>query len=75
MIFLQVIAELHGRVGSVATFGTVVHLHALMLPCVENVLPDVLRTVGSTEVKSRFRNLDSGKKKRSFFTLWDKAGK
>lgn len=47
MVFLQVVAELHGRVGAKGAFWTVVHLHALMFACVEDVLPDVLSTVGS----------------------------
>ena len=53
MVFLQVVAELHGRIGGVATFGTVVHLHALMFARMEYVLPDVLRTVGSEGDKQR----------------------
>lgn len=59
MIFLQVVAELHWRVRSIATFGTVVHLYAVVLPRVEDVLPDVLCTVGPTDAKSKCRNLDS----------------
>ncbi len=47
------VAELHGRVGGIVTFGTVVHLHALMLARMENVLPDVLGTVGSKGDKQR----------------------
>lgn len=46
MIF-QVVAELHGRVGAEGALWTVVHLYALMFPRMENVLADVLRTVGS----------------------------
>lgn len=53
MILLQVVAELHGRVGGVATFGTVVHLHTLVFSRMENVLPDVLSTVGSKADKQR----------------------
>lgn len=53
MIFLQVVAELHGRVGGIVAFGTVVHLHAFMLSRMKNVLPDVLSTVGSKEDKQR----------------------
>lgn len=45
VIFLQVIAELHGRVGGIVTLWTVVHLHALVFACMKNVLPDVLSTV------------------------------
>lgn len=44
---LQVVSELHGGVGGVVTFGTVVHLHALVFPRVEDVLADILSTVGS----------------------------
>lgn len=51
MTFLQVVAEVHGRVGSITTFGTVVHLDTFMFPRMENVLPDVLSTVGSKEDK------------------------
>lgn len=47
VVLLQVVAELHGGVGAEGTFWTVVHLHALMFAGVEDVLPDVLRTVGS----------------------------
>lgn len=47
------VAELHGRVGGVATFRTVVHLHSLVFARVENVLPDVLSTVGSKRDKQR----------------------
>lgn len=47
MIVLQVVAELHGRVGCVATFRAVVHLHSLVFASVKNVLPDVLGAVGS----------------------------
>lgn len=43
------VAELHGRVGAKSAFWTVVHLHTLMFACVEDVLPDVLSTVGSVE--------------------------
>lgn len=50
---LQVVAELHGRIGGIKTLGAVVHLHALVFPRVENVLPYVLRTVGSTGDKMR----------------------
>lgn len=46
---LQVVTELHGRVGGVGTLGAVVHLHALMFPRMENVLTDVFSTVGSRE--------------------------
>lgn len=45
VIFLQVVAELHGRVGGIVTLRTVVHLHALVFACMKNVLPDVLSTV------------------------------
>lgn len=47
VMILQVVAELHGRVGAEGALGTVVHLDALVLPRVEDVLADVLRTVGS----------------------------
>lgn len=47
------VAELHGRVGGVATFGAVVHLHALVFSRMENVLADVLSTVGSKADKQR----------------------
>lgn len=46
MIF-QVVAELRRRVGAEGALGTVVHLHALVFPRMENVLADVLSTVGS----------------------------
>lgn len=45
VIFLQVVAELHGRVGGIVTLGTVVHLYALVFARMKNVLPDVLSTV------------------------------
>lgn len=43
----QVVAELHRRVGAEAALGTVVHLYTLVFPRMENVLADVLSTVGS----------------------------
>lgn len=53
VVFLQVVAKLHGRVCGVWAFGTVVHLNALMFARVEDVLPDVLSTVGSKGDKQR----------------------
>lgn len=53
VIILQVVPELHGRVGGEGAFGTVVHLHSVMLPRVENMLPDVLRTVGPMGIKGK----------------------
>lgn len=50
---LQVVAKLHGRIGGINTLGAVVHLHPLVFPRVENVLPDVLRTVGPMGDKNR----------------------
>lgn len=47
VMLFQVVAELHGRVGAEAALGTVVHLHTLVFPRVENVLADVLGAVGS----------------------------
>lgn len=47
VMLFQVVAELHGRVGAEGALWTVVHLHALVFPRVQNVLADVLRTVGS----------------------------
>lgn len=47
VMLLQVVAELHGRVGAEGALRTVVHLDALVFPRVEDVLADVLRTVGS----------------------------
>lgn len=46
MLF-QVIAELSRRVGAEGALGTVVHLHTLVFPRMENVLAYVLSTVGS----------------------------
>lgn len=45
MVFLQVVAELHGRVSTKGAFWTVVHLHTLVFASVEDVLPDVLSAV------------------------------
>lgn len=53
MTFLQVVTELHGRVGSIVTFRTVVHLHALVFARMEDVLPDILSTVRSMGDKER----------------------
>lgn len=53
VVVLQVVAELHGRVGAKGAFWTVVHLHALVFACVEDVLPDVLSTVGSVAAAKR----------------------
>lgn len=47
MRLLQVVPEVHGAVGGVAALGTVVHLHSLMLACVQDVLTDVLCAVRS----------------------------
>lgn len=54
---LQVVAELHGRVGGMVAFGAIVHLHALVFAGVENVLPDVLGTVGSKGDKPEVKGL------------------
>lgn len=53
VIFFQVVAELHGRVGSIVTLRTVVHLHALVFSRMKNVLADVLCAVGSEGDKRR----------------------
>lgn len=45
VLLFQVVAELHGDVGPVVTFGAVVHLDALVLTGVQNVLADILSTV------------------------------
>ena len=47
VMLLQMVPEVHGAVGAVVTLGAVVHLHSLVLPRVQDVLSDVLRTVGS----------------------------
>lgn len=47
VIVLQVVAELHRRVGGTVTFGAVVHLHAVVFSRMEYVLSDILCTVGS----------------------------
>lgn len=49
VVVFQVVAELHRRVGAESALGTIVHLYALVFPRVENVLADVLSTVGSDE--------------------------
>lgn len=47
VVVFQVVAELHRRIGAESALGTIVHLYALVFPRVEDVLADVLSTVGS----------------------------
>lgn len=47
VMILQVVAELHRRVGAEGALGTVVHFYALVFARMKNVLADVLSTVGS----------------------------
>ncbi len=41
------ISEVHWGIGGVAALGTVIHLHPLMLACVQDVFSDILCTVRS----------------------------
>lgn len=49
----QVVPEVHGGVGGVAALGTVVHLHPLMLACVQDVFTDVLCAVRSDNTNNK----------------------